>query len=68
MARNFRRHTARTADDRRHLRGENGEVFEKSGALWRENGAFSSGTRHFSTDVRRAPKHTRPPSPRFSAW
>lgn len=43
MARDFRRHTARTADDRRHLREENGEVFDKSGALWRENGAFSSG-------------------------
>lgn len=40
MARDFRRHTARTADDRRHLRDENGEVFDKSGALWRENGEF----------------------------
>ena len=43
MARYFRRHTARAADDGRHLRDENGEVFDKSGALWRENGAFSSG-------------------------
>ena len=39
MARDFRRHTARTADDRRHLRDENGEVFDKSGALSRENAA-----------------------------
>ena len=53
MARDFRRHTARTAGDRRHLRGENGEVFEKSGALWRENGAFSS--EHPPLFDRRAP-------------
>jgi len=33
-----------------------------------KTGRFRVNIRHFSTDVRRAPKHTRPPSPRFSAW
>ena len=65
MTRNFCRHTARTADDRRHLRGENGEVFEKSGALWRENGAFSS--EHPPLFDRRAPC-AETHSPAFAAF
>jgi hypothetical protein len=40
MVRDFRRHTARAADDRRHLRDENGDFFDKNGGLLLENGAF----------------------------
>lgn len=53
MARDFRRHTARTADDGRHLRDESGEFFDKNGGLLLENGAFSSG--HPPLFDRRAP-------------
>lgn len=69
MARDFRRHTARTADDRRHLQDENGEVFrQKRGIITRKRGVFewtSATFRPTCTVCRGIRTRLRP---RFNAW